>query len=124
MERVDLYFEHAERFKRMIEAKSRLQGNVLVIDLRDEETIFAGNRFIKYAMYPTCNIDIQIMWGVKKQNTVCTVGKSIFNRSSKVNIGDLMLKYGGGGHFNAGTCQLPNDEAATLIPEIIAQLKD
>ncbi len=123
-ERVNLYMEHVERFKQMMRKRAVVQENVLVIDLREEDTIWAGNRFIVYAMYPECNISAQIMWGLNRQNTVCTIGKSIFDRSSTLNIGDLMLQYGGGGHMNAGTCQVDNDAAAQLLPEIVNKLKD
>ena len=92
--------------------------------LKEEEIICPGNRFIKYALFPVCNIFIQEMWGLKKQNTVFTVGKSIFNKTSKVNIGELLLQYGGGGHANAGTCQVPNDEAGAFLPKLVGQLKD
>lgn len=124
IERIELYKYHTEKFKEMISSRATTENNVLIIDLRNEETIFAGNRFIKYAMFPGCNIDIQIMWGRNKQNTVCTVGKSIFNKTSEVSIGSLMLEYGGGGHYNAGTCQLDNEQESRLIPEIISRLKD
>lgn len=123
-ERVELYFQYEEDFKNQIMKNSRVKGNILVVDLREEEQIFPGNRFMKYAMYPDCNISIQVIWGLKKQNTVLTVGKSIVNRSSQVNIGELMLSYGGGGHKNAGTCQLPNDRADALLEEILGKLQE
>lgn len=122
-ERVELYFKYEDDFKKQIEKNATVYDNVLVVNLKDEELILPGNRFVKYAMYPETNISIQVIWGLKQQNTVFTVGKSIFNRSSEVNIGDIMLGYGGGGHFNAGTCQVPNDEAETILAEIIEKLK-
>lgn len=122
-ERVDLYFEQEELFKKQIQRCSEVHENVLVVRLKDEEVIHAGNRFIKYALYPQCNISIQEIWGFRKQNTVYTVGKSIFNKSSKVNIGELMLQYGGGGHMNAGTCQVPNEKADEVLPELIKKLQ-
>jgi nanoRNase/pAp phosphatase (c-di-AMP/oligoRNAs hydrolase) len=78
---------------------------------------------MKYALYPETNISIQVIWGLKKQNTVFTVGKSIFNRTSDVNIGELMLEYGGGGHFNAGTCQIDNNIAGEKLIQIIERIK-
>jgi len=93
-----------------------------VIDLRQEETIFAVNRFMVYALYPQTNISIHVMWGVQKQNTVCAVGKSITNRSSKVNIGAMMLANGGGGHENAGTCQVANERADAVLQELVARI--
>ena len=75
-----------------------------------------------YAIFPKTNISIHVMWGLKKQNTVLATGKSIINRTSKTNIGDLMLKYGGGGHDAAGTCQIENDRADTVLAELIAKI--
>jgi len=118
-ERVDLYFSHQNLFRDQIRRCSRLEGNVLVLDLREEEIIYAGNRFVKYALFPEANISVSILWGYQHQNTVFTVGKSIFNRSSGVNIGELMLKHGGGGHNAAGTCQI-EDEA--LVPEVLEDI--
>jgi nanoRNase/pAp phosphatase (c-di-AMP/oligoRNAs hydrolase) len=122
-ERVELYFKYTDEFKAQITDNATVYDNVLVVDLREEETIYPGNRFVKYALYPDTNISIQVIWGLKKQNTVFTVGKSIFNRSSDVNIGEVMLSYGGGGHFNAGTCQVANEDAERLLLEIVEKLK-
>ncbi len=123
-ERVELYFDHEEAFKEQIQTCGEMHGNVLVVRLKDEDVIQPGNRFMKYALFPESNVSIQVIWGLKKQNTVFTVGKSIFDRSSEANIGELMLKYGGGGHRNAGTCQVENDKEEEILKEIIAQLQD
>lgn len=121
-ERVDLYFEHADKFKAQLEKCSQVYDNLVILDLRDENTIYAGNRFMIYALYPKCNISIHMMWGLRQQNTVFAVGKSIFNRSSNTNIGELMLQYGGGGHANAGTCQVDNDKAQAVKQELIDKI--
>lgn len=121
-DRVDLYMKYQDEFKAQIKENSKLHGNVLVVDLREEEVIYPGNRFIKYALFPESNIDIQVIWGLKQQNTVFAVGKSIFKKDNPVNIGDIMLEYGGGGHFNAGTCQVPNDKAQEVLAELIKKL--
>jgi nanoRNase/pAp phosphatase (c-di-AMP/oligoRNAs hydrolase) len=121
-ERVDLYFEQESRFKAQIQACATVYQNLIVLDLRNEDVIYAGNRFMIYALFPQCNISIHLMWGRQQQNTVFAVGKSIFNRSSKTNIGELMLKYGGGGHANAGTCQVDNDHAEKTLKELVAQI--
>ena len=96
--------------------------NLVVLDLRSEETIWAANRFMIYAMYPQCNISIHALWGVQKQNTVFATGKSILDRSSKTNVGELMLQYGGGGHNAAGTCQVANDRAQEVLAALIKQI--
>lgn len=121
-ERIDVYFDQEEKFNEQIQRCSKVYKNLVVIDLRNEETIYAGNRFMIYALFPNCNISIHQMWGLQQQNTVFAVGKSIFNRTSKTNIGELMLKYGGGGHANAGTCQIDNDKADEVLKELIAQI--
>ena len=121
-ERVDLYFEHAERAKEQIVRCTQVHGNLAVLDLRGEETIWAANRFMIYALFPQCNISIHAMWGVQKQNTVFATGKSILDRSSKTNIGELMLAYGGGGHQAAGTCQISNDKADEVLQALIARI--
>ena len=121
-ERVDLYFEQTELFKAQIKRISKVEGKVIVIDLRNEDVIYAGNRFMVYAMYPEVEISVHVAWGFQKQNTAVMIGKSIVNKASKVNIGDVCLSYGGGGHANAGTCQLANDVVDKELPNIIKKL--
>lgn len=121
-ERVGLYFDQAEMFTEQVHKCSTIHKNLIVLNLKGEETIFAGNRFMIYALYPETNISCHVLWGLKQQNTVFAIGKSIVNRTSKTNIGDLCLKYGGGGHENAGTCQIDNDKADEVLEELVAQI--
>lgn len=121
-ERVDLYFEQQELFIEQVKKLARVEGRVVVLDLRDEETIYAGNRFMIYALYPETQISIHVAWGFRKQNTAVMIGKSIINKGSDANIGEICLSYGGGGHRNAGTCQIENDEVDAALPDIIAAL--
>ena len=118
-ERVELYKHYEEQFKEQLDRCSIIYNNLVVLDLRDEEIIYPGNRFMIYALNPEVNISIHVIWGFKKQNTVFAVGKSIINRNSKTDIGQLMLKYGGGGHNAAGTCQIDNDKANDVLEELI-----
>ncbi len=101
---------------------AKVYDKVVVLDLRGEEIIHAGNRFLIYALYPETQISIHVAWGFKKQNTAVMIGKSIVNKASKADIGELCLQYGGGGHMNAGTCQLDNDVVDEKLPDIIAAL--
>ncbi|ABK45451.1 exopolyphosphatase-related protein [Magnetococcus marinus MC-1] len=118
-ERVDLYFEEETLFKTQIQMRTKIHENLAVLDLRMDETIHAGNRFIVYALYPQCNISMHVLWGKDRKNTVFALGKSIFNRTSKTNIGELCLKYGGGGHHAAGTCQVPNADYMRVQQELM-----
>lgn len=121
-ERVELYIEHKEQFEQQLKRCSTVHGNLVVLDLRDEDPIFAGNRFMIYAMYPDCNISVHVLWGLKKQNTVFAIGGSIINRSHQTHIGELCLEHGGGGHRNAGTCQVDNDQYAEILEGIIKRI--
>ncbi len=121
-ERVELYFEQQDLFKAQLKELTRIVGKVAVIDLRNTETIYAGNRFMVYAMWPETELSVHVAWGFKKQNTAVMIGKSIINRASDFNIGELCLSYGGGGHANAGTCQLDNDKIDAELPIILDKL--
>jgi nanoRNase/pAp phosphatase (c-di-AMP/oligoRNAs hydrolase) len=119
VERVELFNKYKDDFKGQLERCSTVYDNLVVLDLRNEEIIYPGNRFMIYALNPQTNISIHVLWGFQNQNTVFATGKSIVNRSSKTNIGELMLKYGGGGHNAAGTCQIANDRAEDVLKELI-----
>jgi len=121
-ERVDLYFEQAEAFKAQLRRIAQVEGKVVVLDLREEEVIHAGNRFMIYALYPEAQISVHVAWGFRKQNTAVMIGKSILNKGSQVDIDELCLRYGGGGHRAAGTCQLDNDTVDQQLLEIIRAL--
>ncbi|MBF0454403.1 MAG: exopolyphosphatase [Magnetococcales bacterium] len=121
-ERVDYFFEQEEMFKNQIQLCTKIHGNLAVVDLRGEEQIFPGNRFMVYALYPQCNISMHILWGIDRKKTVFALGKSIFNRDSKTHVGKLCLKYGGGGHQGAGTCQVETETAFKVRNELIAQI--
>jgi len=121
-ERVDLYFEQQELFKQQLKDTVVIHDKVAVIDLRPLETIYAGNRFMVYAMWPEVEMSVHVAWGFKKQNTAVMIGKSIINKAGTLDIGQLCLDYGGGGHPNAGTCQLDNDKVDEILPDIIAML--
>ena len=121
-ERVDLYNSQREQFLEQIARCSGVYGNVVVLDYRGEETIYSGNRFLVYALFPECNISIHLLRSRQPETTVLAMGKSILNRTNPVDIGSLCLKNGGGGHAAAGTCQIPAVEADELVPSIVDAL--
>jgi len=121
-ERLNLYFQQTELFKDMILKYAKPDKNTLVVDLRGVETIYAGNRFYIYTLFPEQNISAWIVDGRNKTNVAITVGYSIINRTATVDVGSLLLSYGGGGHRQVGTCQVSTEEADKVIAEIIEKL--
>lgn len=123
-ERIDLYFEQNELFKDMIKKYTKIDGNVIITDLRNVETIYTGNRFLIYSLYPEQNVSIWLVDGRNKQNCSFAVGYSIINKTCKSNVGSLMLKYNGGGHEKVGTCQVDYDSADKVLSELVLELKN
>ncbi|MDR0952026.1 MAG: exopolyphosphatase [Oscillospiraceae bacterium] len=121
-ERVELYFEQNELFKNMLTEHTTLHKNAILTDLRNVETIYTGNRFLLYSLYPNQNISLWVVDGRQKQNCPIAVGHSIINRTSKTDVGKLMLKYGGGGHLQVGTCQISYDDVDRVLAEMIAKI--
>lgn len=122
-ERIALYNEEQEKFKEQIKRCTKVDGNIAILDVRNEEIIHVGNRFMVYALFPECNVSVHIFYGKQNQNTVFAVGKSIINRSCPIDIGAMMYEYQGGGHMNAGTCQVDNDKADETLKSIIENIK-
>ena len=123
-ERVALYREHNDAAVEQIRRCSIVHERVVVLDLRDEEIIHPANRFLVYALHPECTVSMHVLWGLRQQNTVFAVGRSILDRSSRVDIGALMLAHGGGGHEAAGTCQIDNDRAEAILDELVQTIID
>jgi nanoRNase/pAp phosphatase (c-di-AMP/oligoRNAs hydrolase) len=123
-ERVQLYQEQSALFVEQLRRVCTVHGDLVVVDLRDEDIIHAGNRFMVYALFPQCRVSAHLIWGKQRQNMVIAVGKSILDRTSPVDIGALMLGYGGGGHHAAGTCQVPAEEAERVLGEIVAAVNE
>lgn len=123
-ERVELYNSQREQFLEQTARCSSVQGNVIVLDYRNEETIYSGNRFLVYALFPECNVSLHLIRSRQENTTVLAMGKSILNRTNPVDVGELCLKHGGGGHPAAGTCQINKDDTERLLPEIVSTLNE
>lgn len=121
-ERVDLYMKYEDEFEEQLKRCSTIHDNLIIIDYRTEDIIYPGNRFLIYALYPQTNISIHAVWGKDKQNVVFSTGKSIINKTSNTNVGELMLKHGGGGHKAAGGCQIDHDAAEAVLEELTKRI--
>lgn len=121
--RIDRIHNEAAEFKRLLERNSFRLNNVVVTDLREVDRLPAGNRFLVYSLFPEANVSLRVHWGPRQDSVIAAVGHSIFNRTCNTSVGELMPKYGGGGHRGAGTCELPLDHAADAIDEILFELQ-
>lgn len=122
-ERIALYFDQDSLFREMVKKYTRIDSNVIITDLRNVETIYTGNRFIIYSLYPKQNISLWIVDGRAKLNCPIAVGHSVINRTSNTDVGNLLLRYGGGGHKQVGTCQVPYEDADRVINELVNIIK-
>ena len=122
-ERIDVYFEQHNKFIEIVKEHAKAEGKAIFADMRGVEKIYAGNRFLLYTIFPEQNISVWVVDGKQKTNTVITVGYSIINKSAAVDVGSLMLKYGGGGHKAVGTCQIPYDNTDRILREIVDAVK-
>ncbi|MDR0589713.1 MAG: exopolyphosphatase [Spirochaetaceae bacterium] len=121
-ERLDVYVQQEPLFLEMLKKHTRIDGKVIISDLRGVDPIYAGNRFLIYTLFPEQNISLWVIDGRNKVNCVITAGYSILNRTATIDVGSCLLKYGGGGHHQAGTCQVPYAEADRVVQEIIARI--
>lgn len=122
-ERVERLLREQDDFKHLLQRNSFQLNNVVVTDLREIERLPAGNRFLIYTLFPESNVSLRVHWGPQRSSVIAAVGHSIFNRTCRTSVGDLMSKFGGGGHQGAGTCVLPLDTAADAIDEILFELQ-
>ncbi len=122
-ERIDRIRNEQEDFRRLLQRNSFQLSNVVVTDLREIERLPAGNRFLIYTLFPDTNVSLRVHWGPSHNSVIAAVGHSIFNRTCKTSVGELMSRYGGGGHRGAGTCVLPLEKAADAIDEILFELQ-
>lgn len=122
IERIEVYNEQTLKFHEMVKAHTRVDGDVIISDLRGVDPIYTGNRFLIYSMYPDQNISAWIVSGKGGKGCSVAVGYSVLNRSSNIDVGSLMLKYGGGGHKAVGTCQFEDDQISDLLPKLLDEL--
>ena len=124
VERIELYNDQTEKFKQMIKDHTEVMGKTIVSDLRGVDPIYAGNRFMIYSLYPECNLSVWVVSGKGGEGCSCAVGYSILNRTCEVNVGSLMLKYGGGGHKAVGTCQFYSDEMDAKLKQLLNDISE
>lgn len=121
-ERIDMYFEQTDKFIEMVKSHTEVKNSVIISDLRGLDTIYTGNRFMIYSLYPEGNISVWIVSGKGGQGCSCAVGYSVLNKTCNINVGKLMLKYGGGGHKVVGTCQFPDDSMNEKINSLLNEI--
>ncbi|MGX8852594.1 hypothetical protein [Amedibacillus sp. YH-ame10] len=124
IERVELYWEQNEKFMEMVKEHTTVENNIIISDLRGVETIYTGNRFLIYSMYPEANISVWIVNGKGGLGCSAAVGYSVLNRTCQIDVGKLMLKYGGGGHHVVGTCQFDDEHMIEGLASLLQEMKE
>ncbi|MDR2535164.1 MAG: exopolyphosphatase [Treponema sp.] len=123
VERVDLYFKQDKLFREMIQKCTQIEDNVIILDLREADPIYAGNRFLLYTLFPEQNISITLLNSVDTDKCTIAVGYSIINKTAALDVGKLLLKYQGGGHQHVGTCQVSYTVVDQVLREVIDACK-
>lgn len=122
-ERVKAYREETDRFIAFLRENGRIDGDAIVLDFRGKKEIPGGNRFLEYTIFPEQNISVRLVDGKNKEFVMLSIGHSIINRTSKVDVGSLALKYGGGGHKKVGTCQVAPQKADQVLAEVLDAIR-
>jgi hypothetical protein len=121
-ERIQLYHEENQKFKQLVNKLAQVNGDAILIDFRGIDEIPIGNRFMEYILFPQQNISIRIADGRNKEFAMISVGHSIINKTSTVDVGTLTLKYGGGGHKKVGTCQVDYEDVDRVVAEMLQMI--
>jgi len=112
-------------YYRLILNHTRQVGNVTITDFRKVDFRGKENRFLVYSLFPEANVSVRIFPDYHQRGRVgISVGKNIFNKTSRVNVGELLSHYGGGGHPGAGSCRVPAENAEEVLQQIIQALKE
>jgi len=123
-ERIQVYHEETSKYKALLVRHTRIEGDAIVINFQGIDEIAAGNRFLEYVLYPEQNISMRIVDGRNNEFAMISVGHSIINRTSVVDVGSMVLKYGGGGHKQVGTCQVNYEDIDRIIGEMLQVIND
>lgn len=123
-ERIKLYTEQANLFIDMVKKHTVTEGRSIITDVRRIDPIYTGNRFLIYSLFPQQNLSVWIVSGKGGSGCSAAVGRSVLNRTCNVDVGKLMLKYGGGGHQAVGTCQFTDEAMEAKLAELISDIKD
>ncbi len=121
-ERIEIYWEQNEKFIEMVQKHTKIEKDVIISDLRGLDPIYTGNRFLIYSLYPEQNISAWIVSGRGGKGCSCAVGYSVLNKTATLDVGKLMLKYGGGGHKAVGTCQFSDEKMEEELPKLLKEL--
>jgi hypothetical protein len=121
--RVDHLRAQDRAFREAALSSSRQDANVVLTDFRPLDPLPVGNRFLIFTLFPEANVAVRVQWGPGREKVSVSAGRSIFNRTCKVNLGVLMSLHGGGGQPGAGACLLEPDVAESRIADIVSTLK-
>jgi hypothetical protein len=122
-ERVRILNDQQWAFMEHLIERSKVDGNVIVTDVRGIKDPPLGNRFFIYTLFPDANVSVRAADGAGGKFVTIQAGHSIFNRTCKTDVGELLATFGGGGHRGAGTAQPSTADADAALASIVATLK-
>lgn len=104
-------------YEKHLKNHTRIQGLVSITDFRELDPAPDGNRFLIYSLYPDTVVNMKIFH--ENSKTVVKLGHSILNRRCNVNVGNLLSRFGGGGHRGAGACRIEGPNAEPVLKKIL-----
>lgn len=116
--------EENKNFTGYLKNYTHCDNNVAITDFRSLDNEPKGNRFLIYSLFPQVHTDVKIRFAKdNREKIIVSLGKNIFNTTGRVHLGELVARFGGGGHHGAGSCSFHANEADSGIEEIIKVLK-
>ncbi|MEN8223325.1 MAG: exopolyphosphatase [Acidobacteriota bacterium] len=112
------------RYKEYLIEHTSIENGVSITDFRPFVSVPSGNRFLVFSLFPDTYVNVKIRNSDEKDGKVIlSVGHSIFNRKCRVHCGKLVARFGGGGHFGAGSCSCDEGVFEDSKDSIISTLK-
>ena len=109
-----------DAYEEALRENTTLVEHVAITDFRNHDPAPDGNRFLVYSLFPDCTVSVKIVY--QDQLASIKVGHSIVNRGCRVNVGQMLASFGGGGHPGAGACRFPREKSTDYLERIVAIL--
>ncbi len=111
--------EENETYAALLKEHTVIKEHVSITDFRSFEKMPTGNRFLVFSLFPGTAVNVKIRYhDDDRERLIVSVGHNIFNDRCKVNTGLLCARFGGGGHYGAGSCCFHVSKTDEYLPVI------